>query len=77
MNLKCCDGLDAYLRRPISIHSVNRECNTFDIVFQVRGKGTSLLSRIRPGDEIDVIGPLGRGFTLDHSHRHIVVAGGE
>ncbi|NMA65860.1 MAG: dihydroorotate dehydrogenase electron transfer subunit, partial [Clostridiaceae bacterium] len=76
VNVKCSDGLDAYLRRPISIHSVNRECNTFDIVFQNRGKGTNLLSNFGPGDEIDIIGPLGRGFTLNHDHKHIVIAGG-
>jgi len=76
VNVKCGNGLDAYLRRPVSIHSLDRESKTFDIVFQIRGKGTGLLAQYGPGDEIDIIGPLGRGFTVDQTHKHIVVAGG-
>ena len=76
VNIKCCDGLDAYLRRPISICSIHRENNTFDIVYQIRGKGTRLLCGFECGDQVDVLGPLGRGFTLNPEHKHIVVVGG-
>ena len=76
IHIKCFDGLDAYLRRPISICSVDRANKTFDIVYQVRGKGTGLLCAFRPEDEMDVMGPLGHGFTLHAEHRNIVVVGG-
>lgn len=76
VHLKCCNGMEAYLRRPISICSVNRGENTFDIVFQVRGKGTSLLCHYKAGDELDVIGPLGNGFTKNPNDRSIIVVGG-
>ncbi|NLU53570.1 MAG: dihydroorotate dehydrogenase electron transfer subunit [Clostridiaceae bacterium] len=76
VNIKCGEGSEAFLRRPISICSIDRENKTFDIVFNVRGKGTKLLSRYDSGDEIDVMGPLGRGFTIDPSHKSIAVVGG-
>ena len=53
-----CEGLQ--LRRPISIAGVEGNCLTF--VFEIKGKGTQWLSGRRPGDELDILGPLGRGF---------------
>ena len=76
VNIRCSEGMDAYLRRPISICAIDREDNTFDLVYQVRGKGTRLLCGFESGDQIDVLGPLGRGFTLNPEHQHIVVVGG-
>ena len=76
VNIKCCVGLDAFLRRPISICSVDRTRKTFDIVYQVRGKGTRMLCGFEAGDDVDVMGPLGRGFTLSQEKNNIVVVGG-
>ncbi|MCX7772603.1 MAG: dihydroorotate dehydrogenase electron transfer subunit [Clostridia bacterium] len=76
VNIKCSNGLDAYLRRPISICSIHREQGTFDIVYQIRGKGTNLLCGLEAGDQVDVMGPLGQGFSINPEHRHIVVVGG-
>jgi len=76
VNVKCCEGLDALLRRPISICSVDRDNNTFEIVFQVRGIGTRYLSFIKTGDEIDLIGPLGTPFHIPVETEKIAVVGG-
>lgn len=62
------------LRRPISICSIGRE--TLRFVFQVRGEGTEKLSRYRPGDDIDILAPLGRGFPIDPNKRTLLVGGG-
>lgn len=65
------------LRRPISLCEVDKEKGTIRIVFEVRGEGTEQLSRLNQGDCIDVMGPLGKGFTiLDPSKKIIVVGGG-
>ncbi len=46
-------------------------------VFQVRGRGTGFLAALRPGDALDVLGPLGRGFGKPaNGSRPILVAGG-
>ncbi len=63
------------LRRPISI------CTWSDglirIVFQVKGEGTKWLSERKPGDALDVLGPLGNGFNLDKlGCRPVFVGGG-
>ena len=65
------------LRRPISICEVNREKGTLRLVFEVRGSGTEAMSMLSVGDLMDVMGPLGNGFTLlSPDSRAIVVGGG-
>jgi dihydroorotate dehydrogenase electron transfer subunit len=68
------------LRRPFSIHDLIMEgerVTGFDILYKVIGAGTEALSMSRAGDIVDVLGPLGRGFStrgdLDHVH---MMAGG-
>lgn len=67
---------DALLRRPFSIFQV--ECDTFSILYKSVGKGTQVLSHMRAGEELSVIGPLGRGFTVPRSggETPLLVAGG-
>lgn len=76
VHIKCGNGTEAFLRRPISICSVDRQNGTFDIVIQIRGKGTKILSYFKAGGEIDIMGPLGRGFTMYPRHKRIIVVGG-
>jgi len=67
---------DPLLRRPFSIHGI-LDGNRLMILYKTVGKGTSLLSSLREGDPISVIGPLGNGFTLPRpSERTLLVAGG-
>ena len=77
LNIRCGDSYEAYLRRPISICDVHPQEETVDIVFQVKGAGTERLARLKPGDEADVMGPLGRPFTpVPPGGRAVVVGGG-
>ena len=47
------------------------------IHFRVIGRGTDWFTRLRPGDAIDLLGPLGRPFEVDPRSRHLLlVAGG-
>lgn len=67
------------LRRPISICEINKDKGTVRIVFEVRGEGTKKLSELAVGDKMDVILPLGNGFTIkdiDNDKNVIVVGGG-
>lgn len=67
---------DALLRRPFSIFQV--EGHTLSILYKAVGKGTEALSRMRPGEEVSVIGPLGHGFTVPPhgGETPLLVAGG-
>lgn len=66
------------LRRPISICSVDKDKGTIRLVFEVRGRGTDKITELSKGDLMDVIAPLGKGFTVPcrNDGRVIVVGGG-
>ncbi len=65
------------LRRAFSIHGVNEKKGQFDILFKVVGKGTKILSGKRPGDSLDVLGPIGNTFALPQKGSQVMlVAGG-
>lgn len=61
------------LRRPFT---VSRRCgDAFEIVFEVRGRGTGILAGRREGDSLHVLGPLGRGYSLVPG-RWLLIGGG-
>ena len=53
-----------FLRRPISINLVDRQANELWLLVHVVGEGTRALAQLQEGDTLNVILPLGRGFTL-------------
>jgi dihydroorotate dehydrogenase electron transfer subunit len=70
-------GMDSgrLLRRPISINRVLKD--HLDLLFAVVGEGTNWLATRKPGETVDVLGPLGNGFTIQPDARNILlVAGG-
>lgn len=64
------------LRRPISICGIDPEKGTLRIVFEIRGEGTSEISRLNEGDVIDMLAPLGHGFTINPDFKKVVLIGG-
>jgi dihydroorotate dehydrogenase electron transfer subunit len=72
--IRAGQGLDPLLRRPFSIHRVQGD--TMSILYRVVGSGTRLLSRLKPGERVDLVGPLGRGFSIPAEARTIVLVGG-
>ncbi|MEA4884163.1 MAG: dihydroorotate dehydrogenase electron transfer subunit [Clostridia bacterium] len=52
------------LRRPFSIYDADPLSGKVWLLYRVRGLGTGMMACLRPGDEMDMMGPLGRGFTL-------------
>ncbi|MBQ4464381.1 MAG: dihydroorotate dehydrogenase electron transfer subunit [Oscillospiraceae bacterium] len=64
------------LRRPISIAGIDPEAGTLRLVFAIRGKGTDALAGLNQGDYMDMIAPLGHGFTLMPEAQHVVLVGG-
>jgi len=67
---------DALLRRPFSVFDTNRE--TISILYKVVGKGTVALARMREGEDLSLLGPLGHGFTIPTANAEfpLLVAGG-
>ena len=75
VNIKVNDLSTPLLRRPFSVYHVLGE--TVSIIFNVIGWGTRLLSEKHIGDEIELLGPLGRAYTLEGNYQTaLLVAGG-
>lgn len=72
IHIKCGDG--QLLRRPISICDTGYD--TLCFAFEVRGEGTRFLSKVREGDYLDILGPLGRGFTTKGIKSALCIGGG-
>jgi dihydroorotate dehydrogenase electron transfer subunit len=67
------------LRRPFSVHRAaapGGPGGTVEVVFEVVGAGTLALSRLRPGERVDALGPLGRPFTPPQEPAVCVLVGG-
>ncbi|MFL5726820.1 MAG: dihydroorotate dehydrogenase electron transfer subunit [Chloroflexota bacterium] len=65
------------LRRPFSINTADAATGVITIHFRTIGRGTEWFTRLRPGDAVDMLGPLGRPFEVDPRSRHLLlIAGG-
>ena len=66
------------LRRPISIHSIDRPNRLVEFLIQIVGEGTKSLASLRKGDMINVLLPLGNGFSYKSTHvsKPLLVGGG-
>ena len=66
---------EVMLRRPISIHDADFENNTLTLLIQAVGKGTRQLATLHVGDTLNLIHPLGHGFSLE-GEKPLLVGGG-
>jgi dihydroorotate dehydrogenase electron transfer subunit len=65
------------LRRPFSINTADAATGVITIHYRTIGRGTEWFTHLRPGDKIDMLGPLGRPFEVDPRSRHLLlIAGG-
>jgi dihydroorotate dehydrogenase electron transfer subunit len=68
-------GKDPLLRRPFSIHQATSN-GQIQIYFKKVGRGTTILAHARVGEELDVFGPLGRGYDIVREQPACLVGGG-
>jgi dihydroorotate dehydrogenase electron transfer subunit len=68
-------GEQPYLRRPMSLYGVDPQAGTVEFLYKIAGAGTRGLAMLQPGNRLDILGPLGVGFTLDPAWKHIVAIG--
>lgn len=61
IHIRVTDGLEPFFRRPFSVYRAQKHVEIF---YEAVGQGTRLLSLKKPGDELDVLGPLGNHFSL-------------
>lgn len=74
VHIRCTDQYDPFLRRPFSLHRVLGK--NIEILYKVVGKGTALLSKMKSGETLDMLGPLGNGFKIDKKLEIAILAAG-
>jgi dihydroorotate dehydrogenase electron transfer subunit len=67
-------GLDPLLRRPFSICGVRDDL--FLVLYRIVGKGTSLMTGLREGERVSVLGPLGKSFAAPEKRTGRLLVGG-
>lgn len=76
IEVRCSDGSSPLLRKPFSVHRILKD--GIELLYEVVGEGTGLLSKKKKRQFLDIIGPLGNSFTLKPAggRQIILVAGG-
>lgn len=74
--LKIPNAPDVFLRRPLSILDVDHDSGTISFYVKIIGKGTEKLGKLRSGDKVNVIYPLGNSFSVDGVKKVLLVGGG-
>jgi dihydroorotate dehydrogenase electron transfer subunit len=76
-NLLCPspDMGELWLRRPQSVYHIDRARRRLEFLYKCVGRGTRGLATLKVGEHLNMVGPLGVGFTLDPAWKNIVVLG--
>jgi len=76
VNVKVDNSKNAFLRRPISVHDVNKEKHLLYLLIKIVGEGTAKLSELQEDDLLNIILPLGNSFTIHKDGKCLLVGGG-
>lgn len=76
IEIRVNDDIEPFLRRPISIYNMDKEKGILEFIFQVKGKGTTILAKRNEGEAIDIVGPLGFGTFKYSSYENLAIIGG-
>src|SRR5262249_10501352 len=79
--LKPAHQFEPLLRRAMAFYKVETTngATTAEFIFQILGRGTITLSQLRPGQQMEFLGPLGKSFSIEPAQKSggaIIVAGG-
>jgi dihydroorotate dehydrogenase electron transfer subunit len=76
-NLLCPspDEGELWLRRPQSVYRIDAAKGRLEFLYKCVGRGTFGLAQLKHGDDLNMVGPLGVGFSIPAEARHIVVLG--
>lgn len=70
------DSPSTYLRRPISLHDVEVQQHEIDLLVQQVGEGTRHLAQTAVGERLNVVLPLGNGFSIPSDREQVLLVGG-
>ena len=70
-----CDA-DIPMRRPLSIQRADSQAGWLEVLYKPVGPGLAALTRVREGDRLNLLGPIGQGFEPDPARTRCVLIGG-
>ena len=76
VEIKVDNSPSTFLRRPISVNFVDEARNELWLLIQIVGEGTRHLARLQAGDSLNVLFPLGNGFTPGLAGERVLLVGG-
>lgn len=76
INIKIDKGGAPLLRRPISIFDADAEQKVLKIIYKDLGYGTNLMTKLLPGEVLNILGPLGTGFPIQNRPDTALLVGG-
>nr|WP_245202361.1 dihydroorotate dehydrogenase electron transfer subunit [Jeotgalicoccus pinnipedialis] len=76
VHVRVGDTTEHVLRRPISISEIDKDHRFFTIVYRAEGAGTKVMAKLKAGDYIDCLVPLGNGYTVEALEHVLIVGGG-
>lgn len=62
-----------FLRRPMSVYGIGPEEDRIEFLYHVKGLGTRSLERLKAGESMQIIGPLGKGFGFSPDWRRVLL----
>lgn len=74
VHIRLSEQADPLLRRPMSIYRIHRD--GIELLIRPMGRGSRMLAAREEGEELDCMGPLGNGFTVHPTTRHLLMVGG-
>lgn len=69
------DSADPLLRRPLFVAAAEESLGQIGLLYAPSERGLRWLSRARPGEPIDALGPFGHGFEVDRRTRTLLLVG--
>ena len=76
VEIKVDNSPSTFLRRPISVNFVDEARNELWLLIQIVGEGTRHLARLQAGDSLNVLFPLGNGFSQGVAGERVLLVGG-
>jgi dihydroorotate dehydrogenase electron transfer subunit len=67
------EGAISYLRRPMSVYHFDKGAGQIEFLYKIHGKGTSAMSTLGNNNEVNILGPLGKGFWLEENWQSLML----
>jgi dihydroorotate dehydrogenase electron transfer subunit len=76
VNIEVKNTSEIFLRRPFSVFEIDYSQNSISLIVKILGRGSKKLTEISVGEELSLIFPLGKGFTIPNKNDRVLLIGG-